>query len=144
MYSGYLPVAGTTRNLHYMYLESRSNPVKDPVVIWFNGGPGCSSMLGFMQEHGPYVMEDGTNFFHENEWSWNKEVNMLYIEMPAGVGYSYYNEVGDHDYTDMGVAKDNLSAFLYFFEFKFPELKGNDLYISGESYAGIYVPYLAW
>jgi carboxypeptidase C (cathepsin A) len=47
-------------------------------------------MLGFMQEHGPYVMEDGNDTFHENEWSWNKEANVLYIESPAAVGYSYY------------------------------------------------------
>ena len=57
--------------------------------MWFNGGPGCSSMLGFSQEHGPYVMEDGGTTFHYNEYSWNKEVNMLYIESPAGVGFSY-------------------------------------------------------
>ena len=48
MYSGFLPVIGTTKNLHYLYMESMRDPVKDPIVIWFNGGPGCSSMLGFM------------------------------------------------------------------------------------------------
>ena len=70
-------------------MESMRDPIKDPLVIWFNGGPGCSSMLGFMQEHGPYVMEDGGDSFHFNDYTWNKEVNMLYIESPAGVGYSY-------------------------------------------------------
>ena len=36
-----------------------------------------------------------------------------------------------------------MKALLDFYE-KFPTLKQNDLYISGESYAGIYVPYLSW
>jgi carboxypeptidase C (cathepsin A) len=92
-------------------------------MIWFNGGPGCSSMLGFIQEHGPYVIEDGEPEFttHFNEWSWNKEVNMLYIESPTQVGYSYHILEKDFNYTDEGVAKDNLNALLYFFAFKFPE-----------------------
>ena len=59
MFSGYLPIIGSTKNLHYLYMESQSDPIRDPVLVWFNGGPGCSSMLGFMQEHGPYVMENG-------------------------------------------------------------------------------------
>jgi len=89
MYSGYLDVTDTTNKLHYAFVQSQNDPVNDPLVIWFNGGPGCSSMLGFAQEHGPFVIENGTTTFHENYWSWNKEANMLYIEAPAGVGYSY-------------------------------------------------------
>jgi cathepsin A (carboxypeptidase C) len=143
-YSGYLNVAGTTRNLHYFYVESQNNPKNDPLVIWFNGGPGCSSMLGLLTEHGPYVMENEGTTFNENKYSWNKEVNMLYIESPAGVGYSYYTEDYDFNYTDYGVAIDNMKALIYFLVFKFPELQTNPLYLSGESYAGIYVPTLAY
>lgn len=91
-FSGYLNVVGTSRNLHYMFIESQKEPATAPVVVWFNGGPGCSSMLGMLTEHGPYVMENEGTTFHENEWSWNREVNMLYLEAPAGVGYSYYTE----------------------------------------------------
>jgi carboxypeptidase C (cathepsin A) len=69
---------------------------------------------------------------------------MLYIESPVEVGYSYYILDYDYEYNDEAVAKDNLNALLYFFAFKFPELQSNDLWLSGESYAGIYVPYLAW
>ena len=47
-YSGYLNVPGTTRNLHYFYVESQRDPVNDRVLVWFNGGPGCSSMLGLI------------------------------------------------------------------------------------------------
>lgn len=144
MYSGYLAVAGTTRNLHYMYVESQNDPANAPLMVWFNGGPGCSSMLGFLQEHGPYVIENEATTFHTNEYSWNREVNMLYIESPAGVGFSYYTEDYDTNYTDYGVAQDNMKALLYFLIFKFPELQTNELYLSGESYAGIYVPTLAY
>lgn len=142
VYSGYLNV-GTNKHLHYLLAESQSNPSTDPLIIWFNGGPGCSSMLGFAQEHGPYMMVTNTNYWQVNPWSWNKEANMLYIESPAGVGYSVCDNLAAcNSYSDSGVAADNLTAVLAFFD-KFPELKVNDLWLSGESYAGMYVPYLA-
>lgn len=145
MFSGYLPVLGTTKNLHYMYVESQRDPISDPIIVWYNGGPGCSSLLGFLQEHGPYVVESGEYDFHPNEYSWNREANMLYIEAPANVGYSYCLNVEDClHFNDTNSAVDNLVALLYFFEEKFPERKSNPLYLSGESYAGIYVPYLAY
>ena len=122
MYSGYLQVASSTRNLHYIYVESRKDPKNDPLLIWFNGGPGCSSLLGWIQEHGPYVVEDGETTFHENAYSWNKEANVLYIESPVGVGYSYSLLSGDHNYTDKQTGVDNLNAIVYFLFFKFPEL----------------------
>ena len=70
---------------------------------------------------------------------------MIYLESPGGVGFSYINSTSQEDlYTDDNTtAKDNLKALLNFFE-KFPEMKSKDFYISGESYAGIYVPILAY
>ena len=100
-------------------------------------------MLGFLQEHGPYKMEDGETKFQKNDWSWNKEANMLYIESPAGVGYSYCDSPRYCQSGDESSSLDNLEALFSFFK-KFPEYLKNDLYLSGESYAGIYVPYLAW
>lgn len=52
-------------------------------------------MLAFMQEHGPFVMADNTSTFVENPYSWNSHANVLYIEQPAGVGYSYCNLKAD-------------------------------------------------
>lgn len=70
---------------------------------------------------------------------------MLYIEAPAGVGYSFcLDKYECTNFNDDNSAYDNLLALLYFFEEKFPERKHNPLYLSGESYAGIYVPYLAY
>lgn len=90
MFSGFLDIAGG-KHIHYMFVESQFNFEVDPVIIWFNGGPGCSSMLGFATEHGPYLMKDGeTSFSKEpNPWSWNNNANVLYIESPVGVGYSW-------------------------------------------------------
>jgi len=131
------------KKLHYVFLPSQSNPKKDPLVLWLNGGPGCSSLLGFIQEHGPLVIPDFTREFKENEYSWNKLSNMIYLESPAGVGFSYTdNGPEDLNSSDYKSAVDNLAALKSFFV-KFPEYKQNDFYITGESYAGIYVPYLA-
>lgn len=88
-------------------------------------------------------MDSGTNYWIENEWSWNNFANVLYIESPPGVGYSYCKGVADCTFTDEKSAEVNLQAVLQWFT-SFPEFKTNDLYISGESYAGIYVPYLTW
>lgn len=49
MYSGYVAVNNSvSKNLHYLFVESQNSPANDPLVIWFNGGPGCSSLLGFI------------------------------------------------------------------------------------------------
>ena len=82
--------------------------------------------------------------FRKNEYSWNKAANMLYIESPGGVGYSFINSGLDENLMiNVDIAdKDNLNALLSFFK-KFPEYQKKDFYISGESYAGIYIPTLA-
>ena len=82
----------------------------DPVVIWFNGGPGCSSMLGFMQENGPRVVDDGETNIHENTYPWNLESNMLWIESPAGVGWSIAGTAQDEETNDMISSQDNFVA----------------------------------
>jgi carboxypeptidase C (cathepsin A) len=97
--------------LHYVAALSQSNYTTDPVIIWFNGGPGCSSMLGFLQEHGPWVMEDNTTVFVKNEYAWNKEATVIYIESPAGVGYSICGNASECMFTDTNVAQDNFAAF---------------------------------
>ena len=79
-YSGYLTV-DDSKALHYVFVESKADPANDPVVIWYNGGPGCSSLLGFFQENGPWVIgADANDTICENDHSWNNNANMLYIE----------------------------------------------------------------
>ena len=88
-------------------------------------------------------MEDDTDYFVPNNYSWNREVNMLYIESPAGVGFSFCDNPSLCNFDDFNSSEDNLNAVLSFYQ-KFTEFRNHDLYISGESYAGIYVPFLAW
>jgi len=99
-------------------------------------------MLGWAQEHGPWVMKNGTSTFVENDYSWNLRANMLYIESPGGVGFSYCGTTKDCTFTDETSAVQNLDAVLAWFNL-YPEFGTNELYLSGESYAGVYVPYLA-
>ena len=66
--------------------ESRSDPANDPLVIWLNGGPGCSSMLGFYTENGPrnykYLKDRVKQPFtlEENPYSWNTAANVMYVD----------------------------------------------------------------
>lgn len=135
--------ASKTKSLHYTFAESMDSPSTDPIVIWFNGGPGCSSMLGMMQELGPIVNNDGESFFETNPHPWNERANVLFLESPAGVGWSTAGEDYDLDTNDMVQSEDAIKALRHWFK-KFPEYLPNDVFVSGESYGGIYVPYMAW
>jgi len=141
-YSGYLDI-NEDKALHYILVESLNDNIHDPLLLWFNGGPGCSSLLGYFSENGPWIIDDGEDFIKENPYPWNTRANVLYIESPAGVGYSWGRTMADRTFDDMTQSEDLYAAFVAFFQ-KFPNYVGRDVYISGESYAGIYVPYLAY
>jgi len=98
-------------------------------------------MLGWSQENGPWALEDGETTFHKNEFAWNTNASVLYIEQPAGVGFSYCNDTieGECNFNDWNSAVDNVATLLEWYK-KFPDYVNHDLYISGESYAGIYIP----
>ena len=142
LYSGYLNVS-EIKKFHYMFNIAPDSENK-PLVLWLNGGPGCSSLDGWANEHGPMTLDD-EGHFKLNNYSWHNEANMIYLESPGNVGFSYINSTVKEDLyvDDNTTAKDNLQALLSFFE-KFPEMKDKDFYISGESYGGIYVPILAY
>jgi carboxypeptidase C (cathepsin A) len=137
IYSGFLPSTSSNR-LHYVFVPSESSPASSPVVLWLNGGPGCSSMEGFVNENGPFYFKDWSSETVPNDYSWNKISNLLYIESPSKVGFS----TGQSNHNDAEVAQENIAALISFFN-KFPEYKKNKFFISGESYAGIYIPTLA-
>lgn len=124
-----------------MLFKSQSGHDSDPVILWLNGGPGCSSMIGMVSENGPFIFPPQSNKMVINNYAWNLNAHVIYLESPAGVGFSK----GKRESlvaSDSSVAQDNYNAMVKFFE-KFPELKDNDFYIAGESYAGIYIPRLA-
>ncbi|ERM97607.1 hypothetical protein AMTRI_Chr04g247100 [Amborella trichopoda] len=145
-YSGYVTVDPTAgRALFYYFVESPADSATKPLVIWLNGGPGCSSLgYGAMEELGPFrVMSDGKTLFR-NPYAWNQVANMLFLESPAGVGFSYSNTSSDYKLSgDKRTARDAYTFLVNWLE-RFPEYKTRDFFITGESYAGHYVPQLAY
>ncbi|KAM9759709.1 lysosomal protective protein isoform 2-T2 [Menidia menidia] len=139
-YSGYLDLPHG-KHLHYWFVESQGNPSSDPVVLWLNGGPGCSSLDGLLTEHGPFLIQDDGVNLEYNPYSWNKIANMLYLESPAGVGFSFSDD-GKYATNDTEVSLNNYLALKEFFRL-FPEFSTNQLFLTGESYAGVYIPTLA-
>jgi carboxypeptidase C (cathepsin A) len=141
-YSGYLTV-NETKHMHYWMVESENDPSTDPVVLWLNGGPGCSSLDGYLYEHGPFHVDDDdyTKLVRFNE-TWASVATMIYLEAPTGVGFSYSDDASDYNTNDDQAAADNMAAIEAFFA-SFPQYAENDFFIAGESYAGVYVPTLA-
>ena len=142
-YSGYLNIT-TSKHYHYWFIEAENDPENAPIVLWLNGGPGCSSLYGLLEEHGPFRINDSTDppTLYRFEYNWAKLANMIYLESPVGVGFTYSDNAEDYENTDETTMIDNLLAVELFFEL-FPEEAHKDLYLTGESYAGIYVPTLA-
>lgn len=136
---------GPECQLHYWLALAEEKPSEAPVVLWLNGGPGSSSILGFLQEEGPLLMSAKGGLM-KNPWSWTKYVNLIALEAPIGVGYSYCSRQKDDKKpcknTDRYTASASRAALVDFFTNKFPEFKSNPFYITGESYAGVYIPTL--
>lgn len=141
-YSGYLQADDKGKKfLHYWFVESQRDPSSDPMLLWLNGGPGCSSMEGLFAELGPFEINADGKALKLRKHSWNKLANVLFLESPTGVGFSYPKSL-INVHTDDSTARENHLALRSFFN-KFPQYKNNSLYLSGESYAGVYLPTLA-
>ncbi|KAJ8749681.1 hypothetical protein K2173_010101 [Erythroxylum novogranatense] len=144
-FSGYVTVDKVAgRALFYWLTEASHNPLSKPLVIWLNGGPGCSSVAyGASEEIGPFRINKTTSGLYLNKFSWNTEANLLFLETPAGVGFSYTNRSSDLLNTgDIRTAKDSLEFVIGWMD-RFPRYKDREVFITGESYAGHYVPQLA-
>ncbi|KAL6552462.1 hypothetical protein OROHE_007826 [Orobanche hederae] len=144
-YGGYVTVDQTSgRALYYYFVEAQHSENTLPLLLWFNGGPGCSSFgYGAMMELGPFRVNSDGETLYKNNFAWNYAANVLFFETPAGVGFSYSNKTNDTSKSgDKRTASDNYIFLLNWLE-RFPEYKERDIYIAGESYAGHYVPQLA-
>ena len=132
-YSGYLSV-GNNMNMFFWFFEARNNPKTAPLATWFNGGPGCSSMIGLFQENGPCHFENGASEPSLNPNSFNNYANMLYIDQPIGVGFSY----GDDQVSSSDQAATYVWILLQAFYAQFPQYENRDFGIFTESYGGHY------
>ena len=79
-YAGHIKVE--TSQLFFWYFPHETKKI----VVWLNGGPGCSSMTGVFFENGPYRFTESS--INTNTYAWTNHVGMLYLDQPAGTGYS--------------------------------------------------------
>ena len=136
-WSGYLDYKDS-KHFFYWFFESRNDPENDPVILWLNGGPGCSSFTGLFFELGPSSLGPDLKPIY-NPYSWNNNASVVFLEQPLGVGFSY----GDEKVASTKAAGRDVYVFLELFFQKFPHLRKNDFHIAGESYAGHYIPQIA-
>ncbi|KAH8105485.1 Alpha/Beta hydrolase protein [Cristinia sonorae] len=144
VYTGYLDVDAGAKHLFFYFFESRRDPAKDDVMMWINGGPGCSSSMGLLMELGPCSIDMTNSSSNGTVWnphSWNNEANIFFLDQPVGVGFSYA-DFGETVDTTEDAAK-NIHAFITIFFETFSQFSGRPLHLSGESYGGRYLPAFA-
>lgn len=134
-YTGYLDVEDEDKHFFYWFFESRNDPKNDPVILWLNGGPGCSSLTGLFFELGPSRISPTLKPVR-NPYSWNNNASVIFLDQPVNVGFSYSSQ----SVTDTVAAGKDVYAFLELFFKQFPEYKEVDFHIAGESYGGHYIP----
>lgn len=144
MYSGFVKVdEATDSHLYYWLFRDEELDDNAPLILWLNGGPGASSQIGNLMENGPLRLvknEAGATEVHSlTGISWTAVGNMLFLDQPVGVGYSY----GNLNYTSEEQVRKYTLKFLQGFYIKHPEMVGRDFHITGESYGGKYQPNIA-
>ncbi|KAJ3513592.1 hypothetical protein NLJ89_g2861 [Agrocybe chaxingu] len=135
--SGYGDLTAT-ESIWFWFFAARENHQNAPLALWFNGGPGSSSMIGLFQEHGPCRITNDSSSVTLNPHSWNNEANVLYIDQPVGVGFSH----GDLNVGTSQQAAADVWTFLqiFFKDERFAKYRFNKLALWTESYGGHYGP----
>ncbi|KAF4629363.1 hypothetical protein G7Y89_g8787 [Cudoniella acicularis] len=140
-YAGLMPISSAsneTRQLYFWFFPSTNPAASDEILIWLNGGPGCSSLEGLLQENGPFIWQYGTYKPVPNPYTWVNLTNVVWVEQPVGTGFSQGIPTATNE-------ADVAAQFLGFWK-NFVDtfaLQGRRVFITGESYAGYYVPYIA-
>ncbi|MBW0463925.1 hypothetical protein O181_003640 [Austropuccinia psidii MF-1] len=150
-YAGHLPSHPPSNSspapdshLWFWLVRSKHISNREKFLIWFNGGPGCSSLEGGLAEIGPFRVKStssGKLELQEANFGWSEYASVLFVDQPAGTGYSYVN-VSD-DVRELAQAAEQMVVFLDHFYKVFPEFSQIDTYLAGESFAGQYIPYFA-
>ncbi|XP_075232371.1 venom serine carboxypeptidase-like [Lycorma delicatula] len=143
-YSGFLTVNKQFEsNLFFWFFPSTETDWNtSPVAIWLQGGPGGTSLYGLFIEIGPYSIENKDTVLLR-KYSWTRKCNIIFIDSPVGTSYSFTKSIYGYAKNETAVAKDLYTAMVQFFQL-FPNLQSNPFYITGESYAGKYIPALGY
>ena len=155
--------SGVVEHFYFWGFESRHEPEKNPLTLWLTGGPGCSSMTGLLQELGPCLATKdsghGKISTKANPYSWVQKSNLIFLDQPIGVGFSYASwkngtrtkkkSPATRVFSSQQGARD-LSAFMHLLathnDGPFGSYKNDssvhlrDFHVAGESYAGLYIP----
>ncbi|MDF1797147.1 MAG: hypothetical protein P1U63_11490 [Coxiellaceae bacterium] len=130
-------------SLYYWLITSDSNYKSKPLIIWFNGGPGASSMFGTFMETGPYQF-NASGALIKNPYSWTRFANLMVIEQPLGVGASTVkpnnNKLIPHNNKQ---SSEQFYNALQHIVSQHPFLKRHKIYLMGEAYAGKYIAFIA-
>ncbi|CAE8728752.1 unnamed protein product, partial [Polarella glacialis] len=146
MYSGYVNVTPDDYLFYWMVEAQEGAPKDSPIIVWSNGGPGCSAMEGATTEIGPLLMfgvKGNSDAFSGklsvNPFAWNREAHLLFVDQPRYVGFSC--GTGPHVESSVEAGKDMVS-FLVGWRQTFPEHAHRSFVFASESYGGHFVP--AW
>lgn len=148
MYSGYINVNATFgRNIFYWLIPATDvNPATAPLVFWYQGGPGSAGEYGLTFEQGP-IQIGGTVkspiLSRRTTGAWTRWANMVFLDQPAGVGFSYSTNTNDYALNSDTRAQTDNKRFLDIFFSLLPQYLKQPWWLSGESYGGVYVPSLA-
>ncbi|GMH90133.1 hypothetical protein TrST_g1878 [Triparma strigata] len=142
--SGYFNIPNSLSRYFYYFAASSTKSMKSaPLVLWMSGGPGCSSLLAAMMENGPCKVsrdKEGKARAELAKFGWNNKANVVWVDQPAGVGFSFTDE-GDSDLMfSHDLVADNMLAFLFRWQERFPDSHNGELYIFAESFGGHYAP----
>ncbi|XP_021839164.2 serine carboxypeptidase-like 13 [Spinacia oleracea] len=128
----------------YYFFESENNPKDDPILLWLTGGPLCSAMSAILYEIGPIQLEEVDSIttlpkLVLRQYSWTKTANILFVDFPAGAGFSY-STTHRANYSGDYKASRNINEFLRKWLINHPQFISNPLYLGGDSYTGFTLP----
>ncbi|CAA7046409.1 unnamed protein product [Microthlaspi erraticum] len=147
--SGYLPIKPAPgSSMFYAFYEAQkpTSPLPDtPLLVWLQGGPGCSSMIGNFFELGPWRVTSRATAteLERNPGAWNRLFGLLFLDNPIGVGFSIAASDEDIPRNQRQVAQHLYLALLEFLD-QNPGFENRPVYLTGESYAGKYVPAIGY
>ncbi|XP_014247095.1 venom serine carboxypeptidase-like [Cimex lectularius] len=129
-------------SMFFWFFPAEHNSKNAPVIVWLQGGPGASSLFGLFDEHGPFYVRPERGL-RSRKYYWSQVLNVIYIDNPVGTGFSFTDDDAGYARNEVDVGKNLYEAVRQFFQL-FPDYKNNDFFVTGESYAGKYVPALAY